>query len=145
MINQPIALRFVLCFRTFLACITDTRTTWRWTDMTLTDRSCTCAWRTGPTSARITCTANTRRPGQRESAIYMSVAFDEQCLEVRFEWFRRFLGLFLKNSFRKSRRHHSECCHFVPSSVYQWRHEQGWNAWQSGKIHHVTTVSALRW
>ena len=36
----------------------------------------------------------------------------------------------------KSWKHDHECCLFVPSSLYQWRHKQGWHVWQSYEIGH---------
>ena len=30
-------------------------------------------------------------------------------------------------------KHNHECSHFVACSLNQWRHEQGWNVWQSVK------------
>ena len=33
-----------------------------------------------------------------------------------------------------------ECCHFVPSNVEQWRHDQGRNVWRKYQIHHEPTL-----
>jgi len=32
-------------------------------------------------------------------------------------------------------------CHFLPSSLYQWRHKQGWHVWQKYEIRHEQTFS----
>ena len=44
------------------------------------------------------------------------------------------------------RKHDYECCHFVPSSLHQWCHEQGWKVWLEYQMPKAFFCSLLeRW
>ena len=87
---------------------------------------------------------NTTDPVDRNGIKKIKIKNTKKNQTPVFHWFLVCLFCFLlRDNGWKSGKQDRKCCHFLPSSLYQWRHEQDRHVWWKYQKRHEQTLYFL--